>query len=327
MKDLIQHVDQGVNEIDIAAKTRSDSDEEVTEGNVVVVVGKTVWKKYWQNMILYDGLLLEKGRFRPEDLRRFRRLPFTGDDVVVASYPGTGSEWLRAIILALTTRCDATSARSKLSLDARIPLLESRSEDPAASDKMDEFERTPAPRLANTRLPVRYLLEHLDNGTRAIVWQRNVKDSAVSYYQRCLASGFRGDWDHFFEAIRDGAVAHGDYFEFYAGYRGACQHLSNVLFVSYEEACLDMRALVEKIAYFVGVREINTTFLERVVSHVASQHQTMSHLADPLSGARVPKVTRRDVVGEWKSYLSKQQSEYFDKKSRKHFGINVQFEL
>ncbi|CAH8578640.1 unnamed protein product [Heterobilharzia americana] len=105
------------------------------------------------------------------------------NDVIVASYPKSGTTWLSEAVYLIVNRLNWIKAYSS-NLEERVPYLEYIWPGPST------ILRTPAPRVIKTHLPFHLLPEEVRNGecTRIVYIVRDPRDVVVSYYHfvRCF---------------------------------------------------------------------------------------------------------------------------------------------
>ncbi|CAH8854198.1 unnamed protein product [Trichobilharzia szidati] len=105
------------------------------------------------------------------------------NDVIVASYPKSGTTWLSEAVFLIVNKLNWVKAYSK-NLEERVPYLEYIWPGPST------IARTPAPRVIKTHLPFYLLPEEIQRGecARVIYIVRDPRDVVVSYYHfaRCF---------------------------------------------------------------------------------------------------------------------------------------------
>eukprot|EP01025_Chloroclados_australasicus_P046938 TRINITY_DN519_c0_g1_i1.p2 TRINITY_DN519_c0_g1~~TRINITY_DN519_c0_g1_i1.p2 ORF type:complete len:137 (-),score=14.38 TRINITY_DN519_c0_g1_i1:353-763(-) len=117
----------------------------------------------------------------------------------------------------------------------------------------------------------------------------------------------------------NGATPYNDYFEHMLGW---LPHLNepNVLFVTYESLITDVAAGIKKIGHFLGGEYAQTvedrSILESIVHHqdFKTMKANASRWRSPRSAAKGKSFMRKGEVGDWKNYLSEEQSRRLDEK-------------
>ena len=185
---------------------------------------------------------------------------------------------------------------------------------------IDLLQNIPHPRLLKTHLPARYFLEQIKNeNVTVIVGIRNPKDTLVSFYHfyRIMVDYglFPGTWDEFFELYRDDHLMYGDYFSWYEGWMPFKDN-AKVMFVRYEDMKRDLGQEIRKIAAFLGKNLSDETIYQ------ITQHGQFSRMKDnamvnytifpDIVKTEISPFMRKGVVGDWKNYFNKEQSENVD---------------
>ncbi|KAM9394177.1 amine sulfotransferase-like [Pholidichthys leucotaenia] len=124
---------------------------------------------------------------------------------------------------------------------------------------------------------------------------KNPKDSVVHCYETYKSwSGFRAllRFDDFFERCTAGEFEASPWFEHVKSWY-QCRHQFDILFITYEEMLMDLRASVNKICTFLG-KELS----DQAVSEVMRSSSFSVLNIDPLIN--------------WKCYFSPEQSQKMD---------------
>ncbi|XP_076193049.1 sulfotransferase 1 family member D1-like isoform X4 [Aptenodytes patagonicus] len=102
------------------------------------------------------------------------------DDLLIATYPKSGTTWLSEILDMIYHDGDVEKCRRDAIFN-RVPFLEMKA--PEMLSGVELLEKTPSPRLVKTHLPVRLLpTSFRDKDCKVIYMARNPKDVVVSYY-------------------------------------------------------------------------------------------------------------------------------------------------
>ncbi|XP_003926862.3 sulfotransferase 6B1 isoform X1 [Saimiri boliviensis] len=226
------------------------------------------------------------------------------DDIVVASYPKCGSNWILHIVSELIF------AVSKKKYEyPEFPVLEC-----GDSEKYQRMEDFPSPRILATHLHYDKLPGSIfKNKAKILVIFRNPKDTAVSFFHfhnDVPDIPSYGSWDEFFRQFMKGQVSWGSYFDFAINWD---KHLDddNVKFILYEDLKEHLAAGIKQIAEFLGFfltgEQIQTI-------SVQSTFQAMRAKSQNTHGAVGPFLFRKGEVGDWKNLLSQTQNQEMDEK-------------
>uniref|UniRef100_A0A8C7EK13 Sulfotransferase n=1 Tax=Neovison vison TaxID=452646 RepID=A0A8C7EK13_NEOVI len=196
------------------------------------------------------------------------------DDIVLASYPKCGSNWILHIINELIF---------------------------AESKKKYEYPEFPILECGD---PEKYEI---------LVIFRNPKDTAVSFFHfhnDVPDIPSYGSWDEFFRQFMKGQVSWGSYFDFAINWN---KHLDdeNVKFILYEDLKENLAAGIKQIAEFFG---FSLTGEQIQTISAQSTFQAMRAKSQETHGAVGPFLFRKGEVGDWKNLFSETQNQEMDAK-------------
>ncbi|XP_018011736.1 sulfotransferase 4A1 isoform X2 [Hyalella azteca] len=186
--------------------------------------------------IVLSGVLQELPNFQARET-----------DVIVASFPKTGTTWVQEIVYMLTHDC-RSSTDDDATLETRFPYLE------YPYPGLKTVAATPGPRCIKTHLPYHLLPPSVTTaGAKVVYVTRNPRDTVVSYYHfaRLLTSaGFIGTLDDFIDDFLDEKVPYSPFLSHVREYRAAAAAASHdsLLCVSYEQLTADPKGVVRAIA-------------------------------------------------------------------------------
>eukprot|EP01025_Chloroclados_australasicus_P046939 TRINITY_DN519_c0_g1_i2.p1 TRINITY_DN519_c0_g1~~TRINITY_DN519_c0_g1_i2.p1 ORF type:complete len:352 (-),score=36.08 TRINITY_DN519_c0_g1_i2:353-1267(-) len=258
--------------------------------------------------------LIEGYQFPPffvtENIKSALKYEAKPGNIFICTYPRSGTTWMQNILYLMVHKGEPLE--SGVSIDGHIPYLEKMGKEFA--------EQIPAPGILKTHL--RWDLIPKNPEAKYIYVLRNPKDQVVSYYFHAVTQktqGFVGDFNDYFEYYMNGATPYNDYFEHMLGW---LPHLNepNVLFVTYESLITDVAAGIKKIGHFLGGEYAQTvedrSILESIVHHqdFKTMKANASRWRSPRSAAKGKSFMRKGEVGDWKNYLSEEQSRRLDEK-------------
>lgn len=141
----------------------------------------------------YDGIWYP-GNIPKAALDKVKQFQFRDTDVVLATYPKSGTTWMTAIL-----------GEVRAAMGSPIPKLQYL-EMRLSNMRIENIERLPDPRFYRTHLVVDYFRKPLaTQKTKFIVINRNVKDTLVSYYHFyrsvALLGNFKGSFFDFMEMV------------------------------------------------------------------------------------------------------------------------------
>ncbi|XP_074189576.1 amine sulfotransferase [Rhinolophus sinicus] len=237
------------------------------------------------------------------------------DDVFIATYPKSGTIWAQQI-LSLIYFEGHRSRTEIVKTIHRVPFLEYN------LNKMDFLAR-PSPRLFATHLPYYLVPKGLKSKKAKIIYiYRNPKDVLTSYFHfsnLIVAMQATDNMEVFLEKFLDGKVVGSLWFDHIRNWY-KYRHDFNILFMMYEEMKLDLRSSVLKISHFLE-KELSEEDVEAVVKQATFKNMKSDPNANYDDVLRNVIGTRRNdghflrkgVIGDWKNYLTVEQSERFDR--------------
>jgi len=269
----------------------------------------------------------------PQDLvARIRDFEFRDDDVVLVSYPKTGTHWMQEIVYLVHNegKVRLTDQSSK----DKMPFLEMR-RPPGQKPSMDALADQDSPRLIKSHQGIKFFRKPLENtSTKFIVLMRNARDTLVSYYhfyRSCAFLGnFTGTFEEFFEMFKAKKLAQGDWFDFVKGWHDQKDN-PNCCFFKYETMKADLPSQVRRLAVFMG-----KNLSDDVIADICQQVSLESMKSNPrLNGSKTtavidPKIApliRKGAVGDWKNHFSSAMQNEFDSiYEREMTGVDIDFE-
>ena len=243
---------------------------------------------------------------RLSELKTFKLLP---DDVFVVTYPKCGTTWTLQIIKLIRSNGKQDDTALKHSLpwieDEEISLDCKNVIKPRGFKSHMTYDRFS---LGNPHeLPCKF-----------IYVARNPKDVATSFYYHTEVAFFPGiDKETYWSKFVNGELEFGNYFDHVLGW---WEHKDDdrVLFLKYEDMKKDLKKCVSEIASFIGA-----DISEEMVAQIASQTTFESMKKNPLAnnawrnevvsrGKSKTEFMRKGIVGDWKNFLTQEQSAEVD---------------
>uniref|UniRef100_A0A663MUK9 Sulfotransferase n=1 Tax=Athene cunicularia TaxID=194338 RepID=A0A663MUK9_ATHCN len=257
----------------------------------------------------YRGILYPALISSPETLEALKSFETRSDDVILAGYPKTGTNWVGQIIEELeSTDAKYTEEEMKERINAEkkletFPRLEFG--DPGIYERM---KKLPSRRIIITHLPPHLLPPSiLQSKAKILVLIRNPKDTAVSYYHfynnMPVLPSF-SSWDEYFSAFMNGKLAWGSYFDHLLEWNKYIDH-ERIMIISYEE--------LKEVWYLIQI-----FFDESFLTHVGKDSASLLPRYYSLPGVAAFSFwyffLYTGVVGNWKDLFSKVQNEEMDRK-------------
>lgn len=260
-------------------------------------------------------------------------------DVLLASFPKSGTTWLKALAFAAVHRAEHPPHSPDHPLRHRNPhqcveFLEFAFAE-SATTADDVFAALPSPRVLATHLPYSLLPERVTvtaEAGRIVYICRDPKDTLVSMWmfaKKCMAVAGSGtaveEEDTFtfkeaFELFCQGQCANGPPWHHVAGYWEASQRWPDkVLFLRYEELLQDPVGNVRKLAGFMGrgfsEDEEAAGLLQQIVE-LCSFH-ALKNMKVNKSGTvydlKNESFFRNGVAGDWTNHMTPAMAAMLDK--------------
>ncbi|KAL3986642.1 KRAB domain-containing zinc finger protein [Sarotherodon galilaeus] len=254
------------------------------------------------------------GHTTPDYIDSLDSFEIKDSDVFLVTYPKSGTVWAQQIIISIH---ELHGNQNKYSNNMeRMPWLEY---------KTAEYTLLPSPRLFASHLPEHIMPPGVKEKKAKIVYlMRNPKDNMVSFYHfsKALADLETPEsFDQFFEWYITGNVLASSWFDHVREwYLNRDQY--NILFLTYEEMILDLKASVKKICNFLGIN-LTEAAICQVVEKATFQNMkndtkaNYEHIPpERFSG----KFLRKGQIGDWKNTLTVAQSERVDQVLREKLG-------
>ncbi|CAN7113776.1 unnamed protein product, partial [Brassica rapa subsp. narinosa] len=288
---------------------------------------------YYYNTL--QGAINFQNHFQPHDT-----------DVILASFPKSGTTWLKALTVALLERSskhhddhpllsdNPHAIRSKhhdghpLLSDnphALVPFLENNLYLKSSTPDLTKYSSSSSPRLFATHMPLLTVKEGLKGSPCKIVFMcRNAKDALISlWYFRCKYQKLemtRGILESMFESLCSGVSFYGPIWDQVLSYwRGSLEDPSRVLFMKYEEMKEEPYAQLKRLAEFFGCpfteEEEESGGVEKILELCSLP--SLSDLEINKSGKNVNGVDykfyfRKGEVGDSKNHLTPEMESKID---------------
>ena len=260
---------------------------------------------------------------------KMKRLQLYPDDVWVVSYPKSGTMWT----LQIARLIQNTGVQDNMILDDVVGYPEGvkASELQGIKTKIEDMAH---PRLLWSHFPYPLFPCGSPNTTpcKFINVMRNPKDVAVSLYHFMKLGYVRDlEWDAFWKMFMEGDVIYGDYFYHILSW-WPHRNDENVLMLKYEDMKRDLPQAITRIASFMGIdlpRDVVTKIADLVGFEKMKSDGTanMSWVKNFCREDGKPGFLRKGVVGDWKNFLSAEQSAELDRKcAEKLKGTGIEFD-
>ncbi|KAJ8355388.1 hypothetical protein AAFF_G00172180 [Aldrovandia affinis] len=262
----------------------------------------------------YNGIPFPT-RVSIDRLRTLDRFDAREDDVLLVSYPKSGTHWLAEILKNLYHCRSPTHPTGQVTLTQPLEF-----QDPS---KLAELKNLPSPRLIPTHLPKNMVPRELQTKQCKVIYViRNPKDTAVSmfhYYQQNPHLPKVDKWATFLDMFLKGEVVYGSWVDHLLSWER--NDNGNTLFVYYESLKKDLPKCVQEISEFLGVRvtedqvrEISkkSSFREmKARVEKEKERSDANHTVCALTSDR-KLIFRKGAVGDWKNHFTQDQNSQFE---------------
>nr|GMC70019.1 cytosolic sulfotransferase 17-like [Ipomoea batatas]GME05082.1 cytosolic sulfotransferase 17-like [Ipomoea batatas] len=181
-------------------------------------------------------------------------------DVILGSYPKTGTTWLKSLLYSIINRSSLDSLVKNNPHDL-VPYLEVQVYgDQESSESSIHLLSEDTTRLFHTHIPYQLLGKILESsGCRVVYVARNPKDTLNSLWHFAnkwkMAEEASWELEEAVEKFLRGTVPAGPYYEHVLGYRTASlKNPSKFFFITYEELKDDAKTHVKRLAEFLLFR-------------------------------------------------------------------------
>ena len=242
--------------------------------------------------------------------RKSNTFPLYNDDILIVTYPKSGTTWLQMILYQLTT--DGNMDFNHIS--EKIPFLE-RLSGIGEGNQQDASRRIFKTHLKYSLIP--------KGPCKYIYVVRDGRDVAVSYYHHYESLfGFKAPFEAFFRRFMKGRVQYGNWFKHVYHWHRNSKKL-DVLYLSYEELKNDLQATIIRIAQFCEI-PYDQEQLKRVVERSGfafmKEHENkFEHITEVIveQGWIPGQFIRKGKSKYWSSYFTPPQEELYQKQYQK----------
>ncbi|XP_060068271.1 sulfotransferase 1C2-like [Ylistrum balloti] len=267
----------------------------------------------------YDGYLLPK--FAPllpsadTQMTSIREFESRDNDILICSYPKTGSNWVYEIVSMLLQGHSAYIKNFKA-----VGMLEGL--------ELGSLADCVSPRVLSSHVPFRHLPEqHLTKGCKIVHVLRNPKDTMVSSYNHCkndprashTSEDFPGTWDNFLkDQMENKHNIYDGFFKYEKEWETAkrTKAVTSVHTLFYEDLHKDPVREITRLARYLEVAA-DKGLVQDVADKCSFQKLQNAAVTIKTGGAKIVVngnnlLFRKGMVGDWKHWFTVKQNEQFN---------------
>nr|XP_009796970.1 PREDICTED: cytosolic sulfotransferase 8-like [Nicotiana sylvestris] len=252
-------------------------------------------------------------------LNDFKPLP---NDVILASFPKTGTTWLKSLLFSITYRSFKESL-ANIHPHVLVPTIEVQGFEGFESSTHDSR------RLYATHTPYQILGSTHDlSNCRIIYITRNPKDTLISMWHftnKMKDADGSLPLEEAIENFCSEIIPCGPYYDHVMGFKTASlEKPEYIFFITYEELMEDTKTHVKRLAEFLGCPFDKEEEVEEVVKNcsfdILTSHE-VNKSGDFTSWFPVPfsSYFRQSNIGDHKSYLDAKTIEHIDALTKEKF--------
>lgn len=250
------------------------------------------------NMQIIRGIPFPKSeRFIEKNILDAIELMPEDGDVIIASYPKTGTTWLQYIILQILSKAKIFPSMDEAS-KIHVPFLELVG--------VAALDAAAKPRIYKHHIP--YNLAKKNPKSKVIYIHRNPEDTIASYYYFRQSRVEDLSFDEFFDRFIAGNIEFGSYFDHVMSFY---HHRDdpNLLIVSYEKLHANTKEEILRIAKFLG---------EEHIKYLSEDEETLKKIIENTSFESMKKnldfnVSSRKISGSQEKGIQETGGVFFRK--------------
>ncbi|KAK1167085.1 sulfotransferase 6B1-like [Acipenser oxyrinchus oxyrinchus] len=236
------------------------------------------------------------------------------DDVLLVSYPKSGTHWLTEIMKNLYHSHSEANGVSKVTLTSPLEFGD--------LSRFDELRNLPNKRLIPTHLNYEMIpVQFKTKKCKMIYVIRNPKDTAVSlyhYYKQNPNLPKIEKWSTFLEMFLKGEVVCGSWIDHVLSWEKS-KNDENVLVLYYESLKEDLPKHVKEISTFLGINvtEDQVKDISKKSSFSEMKEKAEKEKVNPnhtvcVLTSNKKLIFRKGTVGDWKNHFTSKQNAKFD---------------
>ncbi|XP_072523144.1 sulfotransferase 2B1-like [Salminus brasiliensis] len=262
---------------------------------------------------VYRGVYVPKHLHPPESLKYYEDFTFRPDDVLIVTYPKSGTTWLQEVVPLVLSGGDVASVRTVPNWD-RVPWLEEH------RAIVLNLEQRPSPRTFATHFHRDMMNESYSKVKPKVIYvMRNPKDvftSSFHYYGMASYLVNPGTADEFLEKFLNGKIMFGSWFDHVKGWLNV-KNEDHIFYISYEEMIQDLKGSVSRIGQFLG-KSLSPEVVEKIADNCVFKNMKQNPMSNfslvpaEFMDQKKSEFLRKGVAGDWKNLFTEAQTERFE---------------
>ncbi|XP_062382291.1 sulfotransferase 2B1-like isoform X2 [Sardina pilchardus] len=262
---------------------------------------------------VYKGVYVPKDFHPPECLRYYEEFNFRQDDILIVTYPKSGTTWMQEIVPLIKSKGDLTPVQTIPNWD-RVPWLEEH------RASILNLEERPSPRIFATHFHYNMMPESFFKvKPRVLYVLRHPKDVFTSSFHYHKMASFLvnpGTVDEFMEKFLTGKVMFGSWFDHVKGWTHV-KDQEHILYIFYEEMIMDLKESVRKMSSFLG-KSLSQEVIADIADHCVFKNMKTNKMSNyslvssEIFDQKKSAFLRKGTTGDWKNTLTEAQSDHFD---------------
>lgn len=262
---------------------------------------------------VYKGVYLPTLLHPAESLKYYEEFSFRPDDIIIITYPKSGTTWMQELVPLIMNGGDPASVETLPNWD-RVPWLEEQ------RACVLNLEERPSPRIFASHFHYNMMPTSFFKVKPKVIYvMRNPKDvftSSFHYYAMASFLVKPGPQTEFLHKFLEGKVMFGSWFDHVKGWINA-EDKDRIMFISYEEMVMDLKDSVSRLATFLE-KPLETTVIEKIADRCLFKNMKKNKMSNyslvpsEFMDQKKSEFLRKGIAGDWKNLLTAAEVEYFD---------------
>ncbi|KAG8008942.1 Sulfotransferase family cytosolic 2B member 1 [Nibea albiflora] len=262
---------------------------------------------------VYKGVYMPANVYTPQSLKYYEEFSFRPDDIIIATYPKSGTTWMQEIVPLIMSGGDPASVET-LPNWRRVPWLE------VDNTCKLHLEQRPSPRMLSTHFQYTMMPPSFSEVKPKVIYvMRNPKDvftSSFHYYGMTSFLVNPGPQSEFLHKFLDGKVTFGSWFDHVKSWLNA-EDKDRIMYISYEEMIMDLKDSVARIAQFLE-KPLDPEVMEKIADRCLFKNMKQNKMSNYSTVSREfmdqtkSEFLRKGIAGDWKNQLTVAEAAYFD---------------